>query len=72
MQYTVDQAQPGEEIRIASGTYSQVGSTNGITQVVYASKDLTLRGGYATGDWTTSDPAAHKTTLDAKQQEYWS
>jgi len=39
-----------------------------ITQVVYISKTLTLRGGYTTTNWTVSDPVANPTTLDAQGQ----
>ena len=43
-------------------------TTGGFAQVVYVDKDLTLRGGYTTTNWSTPDPLANKTTLDAKQQ----
>ncbi|NJN84835.1 MAG: hypothetical protein HC802_22810, partial [Caldilineaceae bacterium] len=35
------------------------------TQSVYISMTLTLSGGYTTTDWTTSDPVANPTTIDA-------
>ena len=38
-----------------------------ITQVVYISKTLTLRGGYTTTNWLTPDPEAYPTTLDAQR-----
>jgi len=73
IQYAVDTAQPGEEIRVATGIYTGVQSipslNTGIltaTQLVAINKSLTVRGGYAAGNWTTPDPAAYPTTLDAQ------
>ena len=78
IQYAVDQAQPGDEIHVATGVYTGVqgrpvpaGYPNGpagglITQVVYISKTVTVRGGYTTADWDTFDPDANPTTLDAQ------
>ncbi len=37
----------------------------GLTQTVYLSKTLTLQGGYTVTNWTTPDPVANPTTLDA-------
>ncbi len=67
LQYTVDQAIGGDEIRVATGVYTGVQVRAGITQVVYISKTLTIRGGYQTGfgDWA---PPLYTTTLDAKGQ----
>jgi hypothetical protein len=47
---------------------ADVTSTGVVTQVVYISKTITLRGGYTTTNWTTSDPEANPTTLDAQGQ----
>lgn len=63
----------GEEIRVASGVYTDVHQRAGITQVVYLSKPLTIRGGYITGSltgtaWTSSYPLTQPTTLDAGGQ----
>jgi len=71
VQYAVDQAQPGEEIRVATGVYTGVQgrpvpagypnppTSHLITQVVYISKTVTVRGGYTTADWDTFDPDAN-------------
>lgn len=78
IQYAVDRAGEGDEIRIASGVYTGVQARpvpNGyplppasglITQVVYVTKTVTIRGGFTTTDWTTSDPEANHTTVDAQ------
>jgi uncharacterized repeat protein (TIGR01451 family) len=67
VQYTVGQADPGDEIRIASGTYDEVNNAGGLSQVVYLTKTLTLRGGYSP-DFSAWDPTAYPTTLDAVGQ----
>ena len=66
LQYAVDQAQTDDEIRVAGGHYTGVQAREAITQVLYITKTLTVRGGYNTEDWETSDPAANTTTLDAQ------
>ncbi|MBN1316306.1 MAG: DUF11 domain-containing protein [Anaerolineales bacterium] len=43
------------------------GSTT-VTQTVYISKPLTIRGGYTPDDWNVSDPVANLTMLDAQGQ----
>ena len=67
------------EIKVARGVYSGVQArpipsgypdyekpeSNLITQVVYISRTVTVRGGYTTTNWTTPDPVAQPTTLDA-------
>lgn len=68
VQYTVDQASEGSTIKVASGVYTDIHQRASITQVVYISKTVTVRGGYATGNWTTSDPENNPTTLDAQEQ----
>ena len=77
IQDAIDAAQAGDEIKVAAGTYSDLvtrprplgyGSTGILTQVLYISKTLTLRGGYAAGDWTTPDSAAHPTIINAQGQ----
>jgi hypothetical protein len=76
VQYAVDLAQGGDEIHVAEGTYDDIyarpappgyNGSSVITQVVYLSKTLTIRGGYTTTDWLIPpDPLAHPTTLDAQ------
>lgn len=74
VQHAVDVAAPGDEIRIAAGVYRELHArpapagylgSQVITQVVFLSKTLTLRGGYTTTDWTAADPDRLRTVLDA-------
>jgi parallel beta-helix repeat protein len=78
VQYAVDQAQAGEEVRVASGLYTGVQgrpapseyfnppASGIITQVVYISKTVTIQGGYTTAFTDPPDPEANQTTLDAQ------
>jgi len=68
VQHAVDEADPGDEIRVATGVYTDVQARAGITQVVYISKTVTVRGGYTTTNWSMSYPITQPTTLDAQKQ----
>jgi parallel beta-helix repeat protein len=68
VQYAVDAADPGDVIKVAQGTYTDIHTRAGITQVVYISKTVTVQGGYTTTNWATPDPALYTTTLDAGGQ----
>jgi parallel beta-helix repeat protein len=57
---------PDDVIKVAAGIYTGVSAREGVTQVVHISKTVTVRGGYTTTNWTTSDPDANRTTLDAQ------
>jgi uncharacterized repeat protein (TIGR01451 family) len=59
---------PGDVVKVAAGTYAGVSARGGATQTVYISKSVTVRGGYTTTNWVTSDPQANPTTLDAEGQ----
>ncbi|MCP3976123.1 MAG: hypothetical protein GY720_16705, partial [bacterium] len=62
IQYAVDQADAGDDIRVAGGTYSQSTSS----PVVSIDETITIRGGYTVTNWTVSDPETHVTVLDAE------
>ncbi len=73
VQAAVDAAQEGDLIKVAQGTYTDVHhiasldtSTFTATQIVAITKSLTIQGGYTTTNWTTPDPEAHPTILDAQ------
>ena len=66
IQAAVDAAQPGDTIKVAEGLYTGIHARQGITQVVYISKTITIAGGYTPSNWSTPDPGAHPTTLHAQ------
>jgi uncharacterized repeat protein (TIGR01451 family) len=66
IQYAVDRAGAGDEIRVAAGAYADVNAYAGLRQVLYLSKTLTVRGGYTTTDWSTSNPISYPTVLNAQ------
>jgi fibronectin-binding autotransporter adhesin len=68
VQAAVDAADPGDVIKVAQGTYTDVHVRQGITQVVYLSKAITIRGGYTTAFTDPPAPEANPTTLDAQGQ----
>lgn len=76
VQYAVDRAGKGCVVKVAAGVYtgvqgrprSDVVSTGTVTQVVYVSRTVTVRGGYTPTNWAVSDPAANPTMLDAQGQ----
>jgi uncharacterized repeat protein (TIGR01451 family) len=66
VQAAVDAAPPGAEIRIAAGAYTHTNNHGGLTQALYISKTLTVRGGYTITNWSASDPAHNPTVLNAQ------
>jgi parallel beta-helix repeat protein len=66
IQAAVDDAVDGDVIKVATGVYTGVLTRDGVAQMVYVSKTVTIRGGYTITDWMTFDPRANPTTLDAE------
>ena len=71
VQYAVDLASDGDQILVAAGVYTGVSpramGTSVMSQVVFITRSVTVRGGYTTADWSVSDPVANPTVLDAQQ-----
>ena len=67
VQAAVDAAIGGDVVKVA-GYCAGVEARDGVTQMVYINKSITLRGGYTITNWTVSDPVANPTTLDAQGQ----
>jgi uncharacterized repeat protein (TIGR01451 family) len=59
IQYAVEQAQPGDEVRVAG---SAIPYADGVITV---GKQITLSGGFAPLNWVTFDPNTNETTLQA-------
>ncbi len=55
IQHAVEQSSPGDEVRVASGTY---------TGMVVIDDTLTLRGGYSTTNWNVSNKTTNPTKLN--------
>jgi len=68
IQRAVDQANIGDEIRVAQETYTDLHVTGGMTAVVQIEKALTVRGGYTTTNWVTPHPLTQPTVIDAQEQ----
>ncbi len=66
IQAAVNAAAAGDEIRAAAGTYTGVNSLGGKPQHLYINKNITIKGGYTTSNWTTPDPVANPTELQAQ------
>lgn len=66
VQHAVNRADPGDTILVATGVYTGVQARDGMTQVVYIAKSVTIRGGYTTTNWNESFPLTQPTTLDAQ------
>jgi len=66
-QAAVDAANPGDTIKIASGTYTGVVARNDSTQMVIITKNVTVRGGYRIYDWESLPaPSTEPSVLDAQ------
>lgn len=66
VQQAVDAGTLSTDVIHVAGYCPGVQNRAGLLQSVYVTKSLTIRGGYTTTNWTTSDPIANPTILDAK------
>lgn len=67
VQHAVDLANVGDEVLVATGVYTGVQARDAMTQVVYISKSVTIRGGY-NSDFSQWDPDTYPSTLDAERE----
>lgn len=67
VQAAIAAAASGDTVKVA-GTCSRLNTTDGHSQVAYLTQPLTLQGGYTFTQWTSADPVANPTTLDAHGQ----
>jgi hypothetical protein len=67
IQAAVDAADPGDEVKVAAGTYTDLHVRNSLTQVVYISQTVTIRGGYTSTNGFAGPPdlGTNPTALDA-------
>ncbi|MDY7075374.1 MAG: right-handed parallel beta-helix repeat-containing protein [Chloroflexota bacterium] len=65
LQDAVDAATAGDLIKVMGGTCVGINTDDGLRQVVYLDKQITIRGGY-NADWTTFDSGANPTVIDAQ------
>ena len=55
----------GTDVVKVAGSCGGVSARDGVTQTVYLAKSLTVRGGYSTANWTTPDPVANPSIVNA-------
>jgi hypothetical protein len=76
IQRAVNQASQGDTIKVATGIYTREVTLDPCSQfwggyptvVCIINKDLTLIGGYPSGNWSSRNPAAHPTIIDGEWQ----
>jgi hypothetical protein len=71
IQRAVNDAVSGDEILVAEGSYTYDAGLDPCAQYIgtdavicILNKRLTIRGGFAAGDWSQADPAQHPTMID--------
>lgn len=67
IQDAVMAAEPGDEIRIAEGTYNDINTSGEMRQVVFINRSLILRGGYS-ADFAENDPAQYLSIIDPNSE----
>lgn len=66
VQYAVDVANDGDAVLVATGIYTGVQARGTYTQMVYLSRTMTIRGGFAS-DFGSRDPKYYPTMLNAQR-----
>ncbi|WP_420632320.1 hypothetical protein [Candidatus Leptofilum sp.] len=66
LQHAIDNAVPGDEIRLAEGVFSDLETINGLDQIATIDISLTIRGGYSSTNFVQSFPQTQTTVLDAQ------
>jgi len=72
IQYAVNQSVSGDRILVANGAYTYNAGVDPcsflLTRAVVCvlDKNLTILGGYSTGNWSTADPAGNLTAIDGQ------
>jgi hypothetical protein len=62
IQYALNLAADGDEVRVAAGTYTGTGDN----LLFISNKHVTLGGGYSTSDWNTPNPTLNVTIIDGQ------
>lgn len=72
IQYAANQAGSGSTILVAGGTYTYKAAVDTcsflVTRAVvcFVNKNLTILGGFSTGNWVTPDPLGNRTVIDGQ------
>ncbi len=67
IQQAVDLSTSGDTILVSQGTYVDSQTCSGEAAVICVfQKDLAILGGFASGNWSLPDPAAHTTVIDGQ------
>ena len=66
IQNAVDAASDGNVIKVAAGAYTSINNYDGLAQVIFINKNITIQGGYTTAFTDPPDPDANLTTVDAQ------
>ncbi|MCB8946247.1 MAG: PKD domain-containing protein [Ardenticatenaceae bacterium] len=66
IQTAVDAAAPNDIIKVAAGVYTDINTYGGLSQVIFISRQVTIRGGYTTVFTEPPDPENNPTIIDAQ------
>lgn len=76
IQYAINQSTSGDTILVAAGVYTYAGVDNPCERYLggqravacIVNKQITLRGGYANGNWSVANPAANPSVIDGESR----